>query len=34
MLYSFINNILKEYNIRNKLLAITRDNASPINSLV
>jgi len=34
ILYSFINNILKEYNIRNKLLAITRDNASPINSLV
>ena len=34
ILYTFINNILKEYNIRNKLLAITRDNTSPINSLI
>ena len=34
ILYKFINNLLKEFNIRTKLLAITRDNASPINSLI
>lgn len=34
ILFSTINRILKEFDIRNKLLAITRDNTSSINSLV
>jgi len=34
LLSDILNNILKEYNIREKLLAITRDNAKSINNLV
>jgi len=34
LLFNILNNILKEYTIRQKLLAITRDNARSINNLV
>ena len=34
ILYNIVNNILKQFNIRNKILAITRDNTSSINSLL
>ncbi len=34
LLFDILNNILKEYTIRQKLLAITRDNARPMNNLV
>jgi len=33
-LYLTINIILKDFNIRNKIISITRDNASPINSTI
>jgi hypothetical protein len=32
VLYNILNNILKEFNIRKKLISITRDNASAINN--
>jgi len=34
VLYNILNTILKEFNIRKKLISITRDNASAINSTI
>jgi hypothetical protein len=34
VLYNILNKILKEFNIRKKLISITRDNASTINSTI
>lgn len=33
-LYKYVDSVLKEYDIRNKVLSITRDNASPITTLI
>lgn len=34
VLYKHLDNVLTEYNIKDRIISITRDNASPINSLV